>query len=85
VLQHKNGNMDGFAKRYNINRLVYYEVFHSVGNAIAREKKIKSWTRAKRPALIESENPTWQDLAEGWGEKIELRVGNQLEIPRQIG
>jgi putative endonuclease len=53
---------------------VYYEVFNQVGNAIAREKQIKSWTRAKRLALIKSKNPTWQDLAEGWGEKIELQI-----------
>lgn len=77
VLQHKSGEIDGFTKRYNIERLVYYEIFHQVGNAIAREKQIKSWTRAKRLALIKTKNPTWQDLAEGWGEKI------QLQIPRR--
>ena len=77
VLQHKSGEIDGFTKRYNIDRLVYYEVFHQVANAIAREKQIKSWTRAKRLALIKTKNPTWQDLAEGWGEKI------QLQIPRR--
>lgn len=77
ALQHKRGEIDGFTKRYNINRLVFYEVFHQVGNAIAREKQIKSWTRAKRLALIQSKNPTWQDLAEGWGEKIELQIPRQ--------
>ena len=77
VLQHKSGEIDGFTKRYNIDRLVYYEIFHQVGNAIAREKQIKSWTRAKRLALIKTKNPTWQELAEGWGEKI------QLQIPRR--
>lgn len=77
VLQHKSGEIDGFTKRYNIDRLVYSEIFHQVGNAIAREKQIKSWTRAKRLALIKTKNPTWQDLAEGWGEKI------QLQIPRR--
>jgi putative endonuclease len=77
VLQHKSGKIDGFTKRYNIDRLVYYEVFHQVANAIARERQIKSWTRAKRLALIKKKNPTWQDLAEGWGEKI------QLQIPRR--
>src|SRR5579884_3419952 len=79
VLQHKGGKVDGFTKRYNINRLVYYEIFHHIGAAIAREKQIKSWTRAKRLALIMSKNPTWQDLAEGWGEKFEL------QIPRRDG
>src|SRR5262249_955433 len=78
ALQHKRGEIDGFTKRYNINPLVYYEVFHQVGNAIGREKQIKSWTRAKRIALIKTKNPTWLDLAEGWGEKFEM------QIPRQV-
>jgi len=77
TLQHKRGEIDGFTKRYNINRLVYYEVFHHIGNAIAREKQIKSWTRAKRLALIRSKNSTWQDLAEGWGEQIDLQIPRQ--------
>jgi putative endonuclease len=74
VLQHKKGQLDGFTKRYNIDRLAYYEVFEHIGNAIAREKQIKAWTRAKRIALIKGLNPAWQDLAEGWGENIEMRV-----------
>jgi len=52
ALQHKSGEFEGFTKKYHINRLVYYETFGHIGNAIAREKQIKSWTRAKRPALI---------------------------------
>jgi putative endonuclease len=79
ALQHKQGDVDGFTKRYNINRLVYYETFTQIGNAIAREKQIKSWTRAKRIALIKSKNPAWQDLAEGWGERF------GLQIPRRTG
>jgi putative endonuclease len=74
VLQHKSGEIEGFTKKYNIHRLVHYQVFHDVGRAIAREKQIKAWTRAKRIALIRSENPAWQDLAEGWGEKFEVSV-----------
>jgi putative endonuclease len=74
ALQHKRGEIGGFTKRYNINRLVYYEIFHHVVAAIAREKQMKSWTRAKRLALIKTKNPTWQDLAEGWGDKIELQI-----------
>ena len=72
ALQHKRGEIDSFTKKYNINRLVYYEVFYYVGNAIAREKQIKCWARAKRLALIKTKNPTWRDLAEGWGQKTEL-------------
>jgi putative endonuclease len=74
ALEHKSGRIDGFTKRYNINRLVYYETFRYVNNAIAREKQIKAWTRAKRVALIKGLNPTWQDPAEGWGEKFELQI-----------
>jgi putative endonuclease len=74
ALEHKRGEIEGFTKRYNINRLVYYGTFKYIGNAIAREKQIKAWTRAKRLALIRDMNPTWQDLAEGWGERIELQI-----------
>jgi putative endonuclease len=74
ALQDKNGEIDGFTKKYNINRLVYYDTFEHIGNAIAREKQIKAWTLAKRLALIKSMNPTWQDLAESWGEKAELQI-----------
>jgi putative endonuclease len=76
AIQHKAGEVEAFTNRYNINRLVYYEVFEHIGNAITREKQIKGWTRAKRLALIKSMNPAWQDLAEGWGQK------NELQIPR---
>ena len=72
ALEHKSGETDGFTKRYRINRLVYYEVFKYVGNAIAREKEIKGWDRAKRVALIERDNPTWEDLAEDWGKEVPI-------------
>ena len=74
ALEHKSGEIEGFTKKYNINRLVYYESFRYVGNAIAREKQIKAWTRTKRLALIKTINPTWLDLAEGWGEKAEMQI-----------
>jgi putative endonuclease len=74
ILQHKKGEVEGFTKRYHVNRLVYYEPFKYVDNAIVRAKQIKSWTRAKRLALIKSLNPTWQDLADGWGEPVKLQI-----------
>jgi putative endonuclease len=74
VLQHKAQEIEGFTKRYHIDRLVYYETFEYVNNAIAREKQIKAWTRAKRLALIKTINPTWQDLAKGWGEPTKLQI-----------
>ena len=67
VMQHKSGEYKGFTQRYRINRLVYYESFQYVNNAIGREKRIKGLDRAKRVALIERNNPTWDDLAEEWG------------------
>ena len=74
ALQHKAGEVEGFTKKYNINRLVFYETFKYVNNAIDREKQVKSWTRAKRLELIKNINPTWLDLAEGWGEKTEMQI-----------
>jgi putative endonuclease len=85
ALQHKSGEIDGFTKKYNINRLVYYEIFELVGNAIAREKQVKAWTRAKRLALIKSMNPTWQDLAESWGGKAELQIPRFARDDNSLG
>jgi len=74
ALDHKEGEIDGFTKRYKTNRLVYFEVFHDVRMAIRREKQIKSWTRAKRIALIKSQNPTWVDLAADWGKPFKMQI-----------
>jgi predicted GIY-YIG superfamily endonuclease len=63
VLQHKTGQMQGFTKRYKVHRLVYFETYKYITNAIEREKEIKAWRREKRVALIESLNPPWEDLA----------------------
>jgi putative endonuclease len=74
ALEHKSGKIEGFTKKYHINRLVYYETFRYVGNAIAREKQVKAWTRSKRLALIKSLNPTWQDFAGRWGQTTALQI-----------
>ncbi len=68
VYQHKNKLVEGFTKKYNVTRLVYFEVFGDVRDAIAREKQIKSWRRSKKIDLIKSMNPKWQDLSEEWYE-----------------
>ncbi len=60
--QHRTGANEGFTKRYNITRLVYYETYDYVRDAITREKQIKGLTRSKKFALIESMNPDWNDL-----------------------
>ena len=64
--EHRQGITKGFAQKYRVNRLVYFEATPNVHSAIEREKQIKSWSRAKKIALIESLNPTWKDLSEEW-------------------
>jgi putative endonuclease len=65
VRQHRDGAFDGFTKKYKVNRLVYFERFQYVQNAITREKEIKGWLRARKVELIERMNPTWDDLYPG--------------------
>ena len=66
VYEHKRGLVPGFTKRYSLTRLVYFESTENVRAALAREKKIKGWLRAKKIALIESVNPQWNDLSADW-------------------
>jgi putative endonuclease len=69
VYEYKNRLIEGFTKKYNITRLVHYEITGDIQAAIQREKQIKGWLRKKKIALIEAANPGWQDLSEGWYEK----------------
>jgi putative endonuclease len=64
VFQHKAKLIAGFTQRYNLHKLVYFERFGDVREAIRREKQIKGWLRSKKVALIGSVNPEWKDLAE---------------------
>jgi len=66
VFEHKQMLVPGFTRRYGVTRLVYYEGYGEVKDAIAREKQIKGWRRARKVDLIESVNPGWRDLSEGW-------------------
>ena len=66
VMQHREKVPGSFTARYNIDRLVYFERFQYVNNAIARENELKDWNRTKKIALVESMNPTWEDLAADW-------------------
>ena len=66
VFEHKQKTHDGFSATYNCNRLVWFERFMNPEGAIAREKQLKGWIRAKKIALIERANPTLNDLSEGW-------------------
>ncbi|MDY6903397.1 MAG: GIY-YIG nuclease family protein [Thermodesulfobacteriota bacterium] len=64
VWEHQNGVAEGFTWRYDVHRLVWYEVHSTMMSAIAREKQLKNWRRAWKIALIERENPDWADLYE---------------------
>jgi len=66
VGQHKAGTFGGFTSRYNMHRLVYFELFSDPLAGIAREKELQGWSRAKKIALIESKNPNWDDLSREW-------------------
>ncbi|MGC2448578.1 MAG: GIY-YIG nuclease family protein [Candidatus Sulfotelmatobacter sp.] len=68
VWEHKNHIREGFTDDYNCTRLVYWESFDDVVNAINREKQLKRWRREKKEWLIERKNPHWKDLAVDWYE-----------------
>ena len=66
LYEHKHQLVEGFTKRYNVHKLVYYEQTNDVHSALQREKELKGWRRARKDALVESMNLTWADLSEGW-------------------
>ena len=64
--EHRNGLADGFTKKYNVHKLVYFEESPYMESALEREKQLKKWTRAKKNALVSIMNPTWRDLSLDW-------------------
>jgi putative endonuclease len=68
MVEHKEGLVPSFSKQYSVDRLVYFEIYSDVRNAIHREKQLKGWRREKKIALIESLNPSWRNLAGAWYE-----------------
>ena len=66
MFEHKHKLVEGFTKKYGLHRLIYFEVFQYVNDAIKREKNIKKWKRNWKINLIEEENPDWEDLAKDW-------------------
>jgi putative endonuclease len=72
VIQHREGWFEGFTKSYDCHRLVWFERFSTASAGIAREKQVKRWRRAKKIALIERDNPTWEDLSLQWEGPVEL-------------
>jgi putative endonuclease len=66
VYEHKHMLVEGFTKKYGVDRLVYFEESGDVQVVLEREKEIKGWLRKKKITMIESSNPEWKDLSEGW-------------------
>jgi putative endonuclease len=66
AFEHKFHRIEGFTDKHNLERLLYWESYDDVHKAIAREKQLKGWRRAKKAALIESMNPHWLDLSKEW-------------------
>ena len=66
VAEHKQGDVSSFTQRYKCKKLVYYEAFSDINQAIAREKQLKGWVRSKKDALIDSVNPDRYDLIVDW-------------------
>ncbi len=64
--EHQNMLVEGFTKRYNVHKLVYFEQTTDIQIALSREKELKKWRREKKNDLVESENPEWKDLSLGW-------------------
>ena len=66
IFEHKHSLIEGFTKKYLVNKLVHYEEFDTIENAIQREKQLKKWNRAWKIRLIEKSNLEWNDLFNNW-------------------
>ncbi len=66
LYEHRHHLVEGFTKKYNVHKLVYYEDTTDIYSAISREKQLKKWSRAKKNALVTAANPTWADLSAQW-------------------
>jgi putative endonuclease len=66
IFEHKNKLVEGFTKKYNLNKLVYYEMTSDIHSAIEREKRLKNWRRDWKINLVNSSNPVWADLSKNF-------------------
>jgi len=66
LYEHKNKLINGFTKKYNLNKLIYFETYQNINDAIKREKQIKGWTRKKKIDLIKTKNPNFNDLSKNF-------------------
>jgi putative endonuclease len=85
LYEHKNKLVDGFTKKYNVTKLVYYEHGNDVNAAIAREKEIKKWRREKKNNLVKTMNPEWKDLSLEWEAPAHVVVSTSLVPKRSEG
>ena len=66
LYEHRNHLADGFTKKYNVHKLVYFESTSDIRAALEREKQLKGWSRTKKNELVQTMNPDWHDLSEDW-------------------
>ena len=66
MFEHKNKLVEGFISKYKLNKLIQFEQFQYVNDAITREKQFKNWNRQRKIKLIEKDNPDWNDLSFDW-------------------
>jgi putative endonuclease len=95
VMEHRAAKFGSYTARYRITRLVYVEKYKYINDAIAREKQLKDWRRERKVALIDADNPTWDDLANGWDEwqervrrqahGLSVAVLDAVRLPTQFG
>jgi putative endonuclease len=64
IYEYKNEQVEGFTKKYRAHKLIYFEEYSNINDAIKREKQLKRWVRIKKNCLVESKNPDWIDLGE---------------------
>ena len=78
IWEHKTKAIEGFTKQYGLSRLVHFEQFRHITEAIAREKEIKGWLRKRKLGLIEADNPGWADLSANWfGEPLDSSLRSE--------
>ena len=66
LYEHKNGIFEGFTKKYNVKKLVYFEETNNIIEAIQREKELKKWRKEKKNLLVEMQNKEWKDISDNW-------------------
>jgi putative endonuclease len=80
IFEHKQQTHKGFSAKYNCSRLVWFDRFLDVRRAIHREKELKGWLRSRKIALIESTNPTWEDLSADWYPHLKASASSKPDI-----